>query len=221
LGPRHISAANGNIYDAPNHAAGLLHIHDSMQIANTLSTVHGLTACYEISGVEPSDPDQYGRFHNLCLSGTCTISYIEGCTGFRLPNVNEFESYSTANQMVAGEDLVQLGWASLNKEPLYPSEALAAPVGSKPPNKHGLYDVTGNVAEQVYDSEQNIVTAMGCGYFEDWTKSPTNCHHPDGYNYEDRAHAAVGVRLVVPFESLIPRSEWNSLKGELRPIVRE
>lgn len=102
------------------------------------------------------------------FSGAATGSIYEGyrvldsvwsleptCTGYRLPTSDEWTALavSPANILYSGSnDADEVAWWGLMDGP--------KPVGHKKPNEWGLYDMSGNVMEWVWDedSEQGLVT---------------------------------------------------------------
>jgi sulfatase modifying factor 1 len=103
---------------------------DAVTFANKLSALEGLEACYSISGADVSWPK--GR----------------SCTGYRLPTEAEWEYAARAGQNTTysgSNELGEVAWYDDN------SGDKTHPVAQKRANAWGLYDMTGNVWEWVWD----------------------------------------------------------------------
>ncbi|MDD5307171.1 MAG: formylglycine-generating enzyme family protein [Deltaproteobacteria bacterium] len=122
--------------------------HEALKYANMLSAQDGLAECFDCTG---------------SLGGTrCSLkteyAKPQDCSGYRLPTEAEWE-YSaragTTTGVYSGElstigcegdaTLLPIAWYCKN------SSATPHPVGQKTPNAWGLYDMSGNVLEWVWD----------------------------------------------------------------------
>ncbi len=105
--------------------------YDAVEFCNGLSAREGLTPAYRISGK--------------------SVDWARSADGYRLPTESEWE-YScragTSTRFWSGDsdsDLGRVGWFGSN------SGGETRPVGGKPSNAWGLYDVHGNVWEWCWD----------------------------------------------------------------------
>ncbi len=106
---------------------------DAIEYCNKLSEQEGFERCYEMKGdeVEWKGPN---------------------CKGYRLPTEAEWEYAARADEGTeyAGSNKAEeVGWFSAN------SNARTHPVKTRQPNQWGLYDLSGNVWEWVWDWFQN------------------------------------------------------------------
>ncbi|TVQ88946.1 MAG: formylglycine-generating enzyme family protein [Deltaproteobacteria bacterium] len=103
---------------------------DAVRFANALSAYEGLGLCYEIEGDHVSWPDGLA------------------CEGYRLPTEAEWEIAARAGEdydYAGSDDVDEVGWHEGT------AGDLPLPVGTKQPNRPGIYDMSGNVAEWVWD----------------------------------------------------------------------
>ena len=106
---------------------------DAIRFANELSRLEGREKCYSI--VEGD-------------SGTIVDWIGLGCTGWRLPIEAEWEFAARGNEyfIYSGSNTIdEVAWYSHN------SENITNRVAQKEPNAFGLYDMTGNVYEWVWN----------------------------------------------------------------------
>lgn len=95
--------------------------------------------------------DKPGDYPAVEITWQEAIDYCN-CFGYRLPTEEEWEYVATGGnkrQLYAGtNDPMEVDKYSVN---LYNSDDSSAPVGSKLPNRFGVYDLSGNVDEWIGD----------------------------------------------------------------------
>lgn len=152
----HRADMNPSAYFIPGEIPGLRPVEqvtwlDAVSYCNKLSILEGLTPCYSVEGI--TDPDEWENlecFKKLKLQvDRCElVSCNWKADGYRLPTETEWLYAARAGEdyRYSGSDNIEeVGWYSLN------SRYKTQQVGLKKPNKWGLYDMTGNVAEWCWD----------------------------------------------------------------------
>ncbi len=115
----------------------------AVEFANRLSQKSGLEECYELAVAEAGAPgDQHPDPQFLGLD----------CEGYRLPTEAEWERAALAGSNTlfsGGDDLEAYGWYESN------SDRKVHRCAEKAPNAWGLYDMSGNLNEWVWDETRN------------------------------------------------------------------
>lgn len=122
--------------------------YDAASYANALSRSEGLPACYELEGCaaaplarrRPAQPSA-GRTGLACE----VARLVPDCLGYRLPSVAEWRSLAP---------LPDTTRRTLQQHAVFAGSGHrhTAPVASRAPNPHGLYDTLGNVDEWLHES---------------------------------------------------------------------
>ena len=163
--------------------------YDAIYFCNKLSEKLDLTPVYSVDG--ETDVSKWGYSPHQGNSIRGEIEQNINASGFRLPTFDEW-SYSAEggeNYKYAGSDnLNEVGWYKDN------SGDKTHPVGQKIPNGYGLYDMTGNVWEWVWDSYYDSFRYL-CG--GSYSSIDGSCE-VDGRSrsYADDCDYNIGFRLV-------------------------
>ncbi len=123
---------------------------DAIEYCNRLSMQEGLTPCYSYS-TYGTNPDSWPSGWNTSYTNHTNVSCNWSANGYRLPTEMEWMfaargGNQTHNYTYSGSNnLNEVGWYGEN------SGSTTHPVGTKEPNELGLYDMSGNVWEWVWD----------------------------------------------------------------------
>ena len=125
---QNLMGSNPSEYQNPKHPVETVSWIDAATFANKLSQSEGLSPCYSISGT--------------------TVTWSNhSCKGWRLPTEAEWEyaarAYSGTVYAGGNAATVALYYKNSNED--------TEPVTQRAPNKFGLYGMSGNVAEWVWD----------------------------------------------------------------------
>ncbi len=120
--------------------------YDAIYFCNELSRVAGVASVYAVDGETDVEKWNYTPHKGQRIEGT--VSQDVNAGGFRLPTGNEWEYAAQGGQnysYAGSDDLDEVGWYLSN------SGGRTHPVAQKKANGYGLYDMSGNLWEWVWD----------------------------------------------------------------------
>ncbi|TKG89219.1 DUF5018 domain-containing protein [Puteibacter caeruleilacunae] len=133
----------------PDMPMACLSWYDACDFSNQLSVAHGLQPYYDITDIAT---DNRGRI----VSASVTINDSDG-KGYRLLTEAEYEfaarggNESKGYTFSGGNESTEVAWVRSNITKVYNPYGDPHPVGLKKPNELGIYDMTGNIKEWVWD----------------------------------------------------------------------
>ncbi len=139
--------------DAPNRPVEMVSWFDAILFCNTLSIEEGLTPYYMVDGsVYPDQWDPVPESLEDERTSWISITGNHTSSGYRLPTEAEWLIAANGGAdregylFSGGNQIDDVAWYGYN------SGRTTHPVGEKQPNELGLFDMTGNVSELVWDS---------------------------------------------------------------------
>ena len=169
--------------------------YDAVCFCNKLSMMEGLTPAYSVDG--ETDPEYWGYTPHQGESIDSDVDCHFSANGYRLPTNDEWEETARGGEdyrYSGSDDLDEVGWYDHN------SDNVTHPVAQKMANGYGLYDMSGNVWEWVWEASSGNPSyryIRGGGY----------CDYADGCWVSDRydnhsiiQDPSIGFRLLHPID---------------------
>jgi formylglycine-generating enzyme required for sulfatase activity len=168
-----------------NYPVYYINWYEILVYCNKRSVQDGLTPCYSING--QTNPDDWGSAPTSSNSSWDAVTCDWTKTGYRLPTETEWEFAARGGNQSHG--YTYSGYNYLDEVAWYISNSsnLTHQVGIKAPNELGIYDMSGNVWEWVWDwygsyesSSHNNPTGPGSGSHRlsrggSWLSDNSNC----------------------------------------------
>ncbi len=167
--------------------------YDAIYFCNMLSLLKNLEPVYSVNGETYVTTWNYTPHQGNSIKGEITQN--TSAKGYRLPILEEWQYAAKGGKdyKYAGSDnyLDGVGWYGDN------SDNKTHPVAQKKPNGYGLYDMSGNVSEWVWDSLNDHYRRYGCG--GSYSSRDYYCEVADWDDYDAfNRFYSIGFRLVCP-----------------------
>ena len=207
-----VMGENPSKFKGENNPVEMVSWYDAIYFCNKLSEKCGYTPVYSVNGTTDVTKWNYTPHQENEIEGEVTQN--TSADGFRLPTEAEWEYAAKGGQnyKYAGSDNIdEVAWYWDN------SGETTHPVAQKKANGYGLYDMTGNVLEWCWDSNDS-----GCRYNRGggWDYSGDSCTVSDRYYYYacDR-DGSLGFRVVRTAKEEVGRSLKHTQKVSIQEAV--
>ena len=160
------------------------------QPVESVSWFQAIVFCNQLSLFEGYQPTyQYPETKQFDDPIFKSIQWNPHANGYRLPTKEEW-LYAARNetnlQYSGSNDIDEVGWHMGN------SNGSPQPVGGKKANRWGIYDLSGNVSEWVWDQQHSQAIHLGGS----WLQAPVTLSHFHDLSPPSESHYARGFRLA-------------------------
>ena len=183
-----IMGENPSRFKGENNPVENVSWYDAIYFCNKLSKKIGLTPVYAVDGKTDVSSWNYTPHEKKSIRGEITQNL--SADGFRLPTLDEWQYAAKGgeNYEYAGSNnLDEVAWNDDN------SGDKTHPVAQKKPNGYGLYDMSGNVWEWVWDSSNDYRYYCG-GSWNDYDDGCKVSIYDDYYAYDQ--YKGIGFRIA-------------------------
>lgn len=183
-----------------SHPAYYVNWFDTLVYCNKRSIQEGLIPCYTING--STNPNDWGEVPTSETHRNFTTWFNATCdfqaNGYRLPTSAEWEYAARGGNGLSGFQYQYSGSNSIDMVAWYLGNSYSTTyeVKTKQPNELGLYDMSGNVWEWIWDISTNATNhrhTRGTGYDRDDLSIYISYH---GQSLAYGMHSSIGFRLV-------------------------
>lgn len=181
-----VMGENPSWFKGDDLPVGWVSWYDAIYFCNKLSEKMDLTPVYAVDG--KTDVSKWGYTPHKRKEIEGEITQNKSADGFCLPTLDEWQYAAKGgeNFKYAGSDnLDEVGWYDGN------SGDKTHPVAQKKANGYGLYDMSGNVWDWVWDSDDNGHYICGGSYF-----NYDNHCEVSFYYHEPACSGNIGFRLI-------------------------
>ncbi len=189
-----IMGQNPSEFKGGSNPVEMVSWYDAIYFCNKLSLSQKLVPVYSVDGSTDVNEWDYTPHQGNSIEGDITQN--TEAKGFRLPTKEEWQYAAKGGkdyEYAGSDNLDEVGWYESN------SGETPHPVAEKRANDYGLYDMSGNVWEWVWDAEYSDRFFCGGSFYCDgdtcWVGSR-------GYDDATSNYSDLGFRLVCPLKTL-------------------
>ena len=180
--------------DTANNPVEEVSWFDAVYFCNKLSLMEGLTPAYSVDG--ETDPEYWGYAPHQGESIESDVECDFDASGYRLPTNDEWGEAAKGGEVYTysgSDDLDEVGWYCDN------SDNVTHPVAQKMANAYGLYDMSGNVCEWVWETYPgpDFRSCRGGSYYYNAGLCEVSLRSYDG---ADGRYSNLGFRLLRPID---------------------
>lgn len=185
-----VMGENPSCFKNDDNPVETVSFYDAIYFCNKLSEYKGKTPVYSVNGNILVDTWNYEPHKRKYIKGK--IEQNTSADGYRLPTKEEWVYAARGgkkNKFSGGNSVNSVAWFYIN------SAYKTHPVARKKANNYGLYDMSGNVWELVWDSDNGYFPFCKCG--GSYTSSDSGYIFEEDYSSkEGLLNDDIGFRIV-------------------------